>query len=150
MKYSILIIGILLIINISGKGQQDDFEVLLSKQEIEKTKIEKHEGFESWRTYLGNILDAKGNLKYYVIKEYFEIQAAIVKHGNTRLCFLDKDKKLVKQYLLSSPEELPFLLKNNTLYFRYREQTSSKSTVYKQKISEKLPSLMCVEPNNCY
>ncbi|MBO2010920.1 hypothetical protein J4E00_17805 [Siccationidurans soli] len=62
------------------------------------------------------------------------------------MLFLSPQHVVVAQYELSLPEELPYQLVQNTLFFG---QALAKGRQYQQRIDD-LPLSLCVEPNNCY
>lgn len=66
-------------------------------------------------TYLGELI-YKGS-KLHVFKHYFEVQAAIEKHGHSELIILNQD--FAFYYDLEQPENLPNDMKNGLLrYFQ--------------------------------
>ncbi len=64
------------------------------------------------------------------------------------LSFL-KDLKEKKRYDIGLPEELPYKLGNNTLYFKYTDEATNKKKIFKNKVGTTLPKIMCVGPDNC-
>ena len=125
----------------------DDFGDVLRAKKINKEYIKKVGKDISQRTFLGFIKDNKGHIKYYVVKEFLRIQAAVVFHGHSRILFFDKQNKLVKESILSLPKELPFKLKENSLYFKYSDSGLTK--IFVQDVAT-LPKMICVEPKSCY
>lgn len=133
---------------VSFSQSLDDFNDILRAKKINKIFTIKVGQDISQRTYLGVIRNSNGQIKYYVVKEFLRIQAAIVFHGHSRILFFDKQKQLTKQSVLSSPDELPFKLKSNSLYFKYSDNKSKK--IFALNVAT-LPKMICVEPNkNCY
>jgi len=63
---------------------------------------------------------------------------------------LDSNKKLFKQYGLGGPEELPFKFDKNILYFHYIDAVTKKKKLFLNKVGTAPPTIMCVEPDNCY
>lgn len=124
-----------------------NFDDVLSTNKTGKVIIKKVGKDISQRTFLGTIKDNQGHIKYYVVKEFLRIQAAIVYHGHSSILFFNDKKKLVKEAILNLPEELPFKLVSNFLYFKYLENGSTR--IFKEKI-EPLPEMICVQPNLCY
>ncbi len=114
------------------------------------TKIQKNsgKGFKEKIVYLGDI-NVNGQL-FYVLTSFKVTQAAITKHGHSTIYILDLKKKLAKQYYISLPEELPFKIENNSLYFHYQDEKTKEIKTYINKIENELPKFMCVEPENCY
>ncbi len=98
-------------------------------------------------TYLGRVLNSGGKTKYYVVKEFYKVKAAVVYHGHSRILIFNPSKKLIAQAIVNMPNELPYRLKNNTLYFNYIEKGVSKN--YKKSFNI-LTKMICVEPGVCY
>ena len=125
----------------------EDFDDVLKAKKTEKLFIKKVKQDISERTFLGSIKDKEGNIKYYVVKEFLRVKAAVVYHGHSRILFFNPHKKLVLESILSMPYELPFKLKNNSLYFRYSK--NNKKKIHIEDISI-LKKMLCVEPKSCY
>ena len=125
----------------------DNFNDVLAAKRIGKTVVKKVKQDISERTFLGSIKDNKGNVRYYVVKEFLRVKAAVVYHGHSRILFFSPRKKLLLQAILSMPDELPYKLKNNALYFRYPE--NNKKKIHIEEVSS-LKSMLCVEPGSCY
>lgn len=95
-------------------------------------------------TYLGQLdmqtegFDSK-LVTYHVIAQFYTVQAAIVRHGHSRIIFADNKGETVRVYILDMPEELPTSITNNALTFQ--KQT-------KRYLS--LPDLFCVPDGGCY
>ena len=115
-----------------------------------KTKKQntKEENLEETIVYLGDI-KVNGKL-FYVLTSYRLIQAALVEHGHSTIYILDSKKRIVKEYELGQPEELPFMVENNSLYFHYKDLKTNKRKTYINRIEKELPKLMCVAPDDCY
>jgi len=120
---------------------------VVMKLKTKKQKI-KEENLEETIIYLGDI-QVDGKL-YYVLNSFRQFQAAIVKHGHSTVYILDSKRRIVKEYELSLPEELPFKVENNSLYFHYKDSKMNKRKTYINRIVKELPELMCVEPESCY
>lgn len=101
----------------------------------------------SQRTFLGTIKDRNGKIKYYVVKEFLRIKAAVVYHGHSSILFFSPQKKLALRAILSMPDELPFKLQKNSLYFKYKVDGLTK--IFTQPTNP-LPRMICVEPTSCY
>jgi len=128
-------------------GSTEYAKYVVTKLKTKKQRI-KEENLEEIITYLGDIqLDGK---LYYVLTSFRSIQAALVKHGHSTIYILDSKKRIVKEYELGLPEELPFKIESNKLYFHYKDSKTKKRKIYINKIEKELPELMCVEPDNCY
>jgi hypothetical protein len=100
--------------------------------------------------YLGVVRKKNGENLYHIFTVFKRVQAAVVMHGHSTIIFIGKDKKEKKRYELSFPEELPYKLKNNTLYFKYLDKTTQTKKIFKSKIGIKIPEMICVEPASCY
>lgn len=118
-----------------------------TKLKTKKQKI-KEENLEETIIYLGDIL-LNGKL-FHVLTSYREIQAALVVHGHSTIYILDSKKRIVKEYELGQPEELPFMVENNSLYFHFIDSKTNERKTYINKIEKELPKLMCVEPDDYY
>ena len=147
LKSQIILFLFLIIANGSRCQSLDNFNDVLTARKIGKIFTKKVKQDISERTFLGFIKEKNGNIKYYVVKKFLRIQAAIVYHGHSRILFFDPKKKLVLESILSMPYELPFKIKDNHLYFNYTKD--NKKMVYVEDIST-LHKMLCVEPESCY
>lgn len=118
---------------------------LINKKQIITTKDGKEE-----ITFIGTIKDKNEHVLFYILTMYSEVQAAIQVHGNSKIIYLDANKKLTKQYSLGGPEEFPFKLEKNALFFRYMDTTTNENKVYTNKVGSVPPKFMCVAPDDCY
>jgi hypothetical protein len=125
-------------------AQIDDFRDIFSSCIPNKVIIKKAEGIESERTFLGYIKDGNRTVVYYVVKEFYTVQAAIVRHGHSRIFFFTKDKKIAAVYYLDDSKELPFKLSQNELYFKCNRNGKEMNQVV--KIQKKLPVSFCLIP----
>lgn len=100
--------------------------------------------------YLGKILTENGETTYHVLSVFSLVQAATVKHGHSEIIFLGKDLKFVKHYEVALPDELPFTLKDNSLNFIYVDISSQERRIFRNRIDDELPELLCVSPYACY
>ena len=95
-------------------------------------------------TYLGQLEMKEGgfhskSIAYNVLSQFYSVQAAIKRHGHSRLIFIDEDGKTVRIYTFNMPDELPTAIKHNGLTF---------GKINKQYLS--LPDLFCVPNGECY
>lgn len=120
---------------------------IVTKLKEKEQKI-REENLEETIIYLG-VVELSGKL-FYVLTSYREIQAALVVHGHSTIYILDSKKKIVREYELGQPEELPFRVENNSLYFHYIDSKTNERKIYINKIDKELPKLMCVEPDDYY
>ena len=100
---------------------------------------------ECFTTYLGTIRLGKKRTLYHVLSQYYEVQAAIVKHGHSRIIALDKNKRTVDIYFIDSQEDLPIGIRNNQLKFLIDKQ------VHFVSLGDSLPYVFCLPENRgCY
>jgi hypothetical protein len=133
-----------------NSGEQTDYSKYINSKCKLEPQIIAGTDFEESITYLGKLKLNKGQT-LYVLTSYKEIQFALVKHGVVTTYFFDFNKKLVRQYRLNSKDELPFKVKNNSLYFHYLEGKTTILKTYINKIGSELPDLICVGPEGgCY
>jgi hypothetical protein len=111
--------------------------VIFIKKNIGKEMLKKTENVDTKSTYLGKITDKNRKNRFYVVKEFSRIKAAIVYHGNSWLIFYNPNKKFKARYHFCMPDELPFKLNNNTLYFYDTNEEPVK--VLTLKINSQLP-----------
>lgn len=90
-------------------------------------------------TYLGKI--KVGSEYFHVLSQFYSVQAAIERHGHSRILFLENDGKLKKEYVLDLPEELPTGIKNNRL--RLGKELFD-------EMKDELPELICIPNGGCY
>ena len=128
LSRSISIILLLLISSTWCLGQSiDDSNINLTQKNIGKNILQSTKESDLRSTYLGKITDKDGKVKFYVVKEFSRIKAAIIYHGNSRLIFYNADKKFKAQYHFDMPDELPVKLNANTLYFIDKDQKPAKT-----------------------
>jgi hypothetical protein len=147
MKYLLLL---LLIMAIAAKGNSQSLDNALRAMQIKATgKVIKQKGKYriSKATYLGSISDNTNKTKYWVVKEFYTVQAAIVPHGHSRILFFDNRKKLIAEVVVNMPEELPEKIYKNALIFHYSENGIMKK--FSSLMGNK-PEELCVEPTSCY
>jgi len=125
---SLSIILVLLISSAWCFGQSiDDPNIDLAQKNIGKNIFQKIKNGDLRSIYLGKITDKNRKVKFYVVKEFSRIKAAMVYHGHSRLIFYNADKKFKAQYQFDMPDELPVKLKANTLYFIDKNQKPAKT-----------------------
>jgi hypothetical protein len=146
---AILLIPFLFFCVIS-KGQSKNYSQFINEQSINEKQIVKTKGEKDEITYLGTVKDNKGKILFFVLSVYSEIQAAINIHAHANVIFLDKNKVLRKQFELGFRDELPFKLKNNSLYFHCLNLKTGNKEQYSNKLSTQIPEFLCVSPNECY
>lgn len=133
------VISILLLSLISSwcLGQSNNSpNIDLNQQNIGKSLFKKSKGGDLKSTYLGKISDTSGKVRFYVVTEFMRFRADIVYHGQSKLIFYNSSKKVNAQYYFDMPEELPFKLESNTLYFH---DSNEKLSLLTLQIGEQLP-----------
>jgi len=148
MKAIIITILVTLFFNVNG--QVNDYSKYIKDQLINKKQTAKTHDDKEYIVYLGKIKSSNGKVLFYILAIYSEVQAAIQIHGHSSVLYLDKKKTIKKQFDLGLPEELPFELKNNTLYFHYFNHKTKKEELYANHVGTEIPKVLCVGPNNCY
>ena len=157
MKYFLILVLLLpASINFNARGssqnngEQTDYSIYVNSKYKSKPQIVTGTDFEESITYLGELKLGKGQI-LYVVTSFKKVQAAVVRHGVVSIYILDINKKKVREYRLDSDKELPFKVKNNSLYFHYTETNTSKLRTFINKIGPELPELICVGPDGgCY
>lgn len=91
--------------------------IKFSAENIGKEIFQKTQNGDTRSTYLGKITDKDSKILFYVVKEFSRIKAANVYHGNSWLIFYGPEKKFSAKYHFDLPNELPFKLHTNKLYF---------------------------------
>ena len=145
-----LFITILVTLFFDVNGQVKDYSKYIKDELINKKQFMKSSDNKEEIIYLGKIKNSKGKVLNYVLAIYSEVQAAIIIHGHSNVLFLDKKKVIKKQFDLDLPNELPFRLKNNTLYFHYYNNKTKKKEIYINHVGTVIPRLLCVGPKECY
>ena len=141
-----LIIFLAVTIPIHAFSQKlDDFTEILTKQKLTVPFVKRYKNDISERKCIGLILDSKRSLKYYVVNEIRE--TINNRRENSRILFFSAQKIIVAEVKLSMPNELPFYLKDNTLYFDYVVK-GKQQTYYVQILS--IPKTICTKPKSCY
>jgi hypothetical protein len=149
MKRKIVVLVTLFgILKINCLGQINDFKNILTHPIKNRTILRAGDGTYSERTFLGLINDSKGNVVFYVAKEFYTVQAALIMHGHSRLLFFNNNKKLAAAYYLDDPSELPYKLTRNSLYFKCTRD--GKELILVVNVRRKLPVPLCVMPDDCY
>lgn len=147
MKSFILIVAVILFTSkLSGQSEYSKYIVADS---LKKTQLVKNKTGDEKINYLGVIKKTNGDTLYYIVTVFSRVQAARVMHGHSNVIYIGKDLKEKKRYDIALPEELPYKLDNNTLYFKYLDEATNKKKIFKNKVGTTLPKIMCVGPDNC-
>src|ERR1700739_30335 len=137
MKYVLILI--LFIYTYVAHGQSH-YAKYIVPDSLRKTHVIKHkDGGSDKINYLGVIEKLNGDTLYYVFTLFGTVQAAVVMHGHSNIIFLNKKRKEVKSYDIGMPDELPYKLVDNTLYFKYVDEKTNKKQIFKNKVGAKLP-----------
>jgi hypothetical protein len=129
---------------------QTDYANLVKADNVERKRVISTGDGSEEVIYLGEIKAENGETIYHVLTVFRLVQAAIVKHGQSEIIFLDKDLKFRKHYELGLPDELPFKLNDNSLCFNYADNTYKERKIFRTRIEKELPKLLCVSPDTCY
>ena len=146
----IILSAITLIFYLSSNGQSNNYSKFVNYRLINKKQTVKTDGDEKDITYLGKIQNKNGKTIFYVLTVFEKVQAAIVIHGHSNIIYLDNNKDFKRQFELGAPNDLPFKLKHNNLYYRYINPKTDKREVYVNYVGNQIPKVMCVAPNDCY
>lgn len=148
-KVRIIILILLLINTVNIKSQDINFQ-FISKMKVNEILKKRIHGKQETIKFWGTIVDINGKSLFKVVSVISKIQASKVIHGQTQVIFLEpKSYTIAKIYNLSIPEELPFKLEKNKLFFYYKDK-NGKRLVYTNEIEANLPKLLCVAPDDCY
>jgi len=147
-RKTVVIVTLFVIFKINCLGQICGFEDILTHPIRNKNILRVDHSTRSERTFLGLIKDSNGNVVFYVAKEYYTVEAALVMHGQSRILFFSIDKKLTAAYYLDDRGKLPYKLSRNSLYFK--RTRDGKELIQVVKIRTKLPIPLCVTPDDCY
>jgi hypothetical protein len=105
--------------------------------------------FEERIIYLGK-MKLKGMQTMYILTSHKSIKAASVKHGQSKILFLNTDKELINHYSLDIPEELPYKISRNILFFHRYNEDYDKIGKTRVKIEDELPEVICIGPDGCF
>ena len=97
----------------------------LNEKKVGKTISDKFKQNVSQATYLGTIQGEMGRVRFHIVKEFYKVKAAIVYHGHSRILFFNSSNHLVAQTIFDMPNELPYKIINNVLYFKTSDPTLS-------------------------
>ena len=151
MKNIILqLIFIMTFFNCYSQTKERDYSKFINQYRVYEPRTIKRKNTTEKIVYLGE-LKLKDSL-YYLITSFKTVKAALVDHGHSTVYILDSNKKNIKTYLLDAPEQIPFKLEDNSLYFNYLDEMTKTNKVFIYKIEDKIPELLCVDPTfeECY
>ncbi len=115
-----------------------DFRKVIQESKIGKKQVSGNSNdIQYFTTYLGEIKPEKEKTVYHAISQFYNVQAAISKHGHSKVIFLDDQKRIAEIYELDMPNQLPISIESNQLVFELNGMTS------KLKI-EKMPEMLCL------
>ncbi|HTE01601.1 MAG TPA: hypothetical protein VK668_20075 [Mucilaginibacter sp.] len=140
-RHIIYLICLLVIGNIQlSHAQSHEYKKLIDSHRpgytIKRTGTE----YTSLCVYLGNTKSADGKVLYHIISKFERIKAAILWHGKSTLLFFNNKERLVTIYYMNMPDDLPYKLEGNQLYFRSR---GAKKETMAVSVPDKLPKLLC-------
>jgi hypothetical protein len=126
---------------------QEDFEFkkYINDDLVGEKQIEIDQDSTIFETiYLGQLEMKEGSfhsksVTYNVLSQYYSVQAAIERHGHSRLIFIDEDGKTVRIYTFNMSDELPTAINHNGLTF---------GKINKRYLS--LPDLFCIPNGECF
>ena len=145
-----ILIPVLVTFFFNAQAQLNNYSKYIKEQLRNKKQIEKSSDGKEEIIYLGAIKSRNANVLFYIFSIYSEVQAAIVTHGHSNVLYLDRKKVLKKQFELGTPDDLPFKLKNNTLYFHYFSNKTKKQELFTNHVGTEIPKILCVGPDDCY
>lgn len=145
MKYFILYFLFFMYSNyLFSQNKKTFYEVVEKGKVLKSNKKNKKE-----LTFLGSIRDSSDNILYYVVTNIEIVKAFKVSHGHIIVFFLDSKYNVVRRFELGHPNEMPYKLEANVLYF-YCEDEKGNDSIYQNIIGTVLPAVLCVSLNNCY
>lgn len=144
---SLIAIGLFLFISHQTYSQGLENVISTLKRQIIGKTYTRHFTYRiSQATYLGTIKNKKGFIRFYVVKEFYKIQAANVYHGHSRIVFFDRNKKKYAETTFAMPEDLPFKVEKNALCFKY--SIGGVTKIHKESITDNLPTMICGSPSS--
>jgi hypothetical protein len=147
-KGTVVFVTLFAIFKINCLGQIRDFEDILTHPIRNRNILKVDDSTRSERTFLGVIKNSNGKVVFYVAKEFYTVQTALVMHGHSRILFFNNDKKLTAAYNVDGPGELPYKLSRNSLYFKVTRDGNELIQII--NVRAKLPVPLCILPDDCY
>ncbi len=132
------------------EDDETDFTKFIKKDFINAKQTNSTKYGKEEIMYLGDIVDNNGNALSHVLNLYSEVQAAIKIHRHSNIIFIHSNKNLIKRFDVGTPDELPYKLENNNLFFHYIDTETNKEKTFIDTIGTTLPKIICVAPENCY
>jgi hypothetical protein len=143
MKKVIIVFTILFTVKLFGQSSYAKYIVVDS---LKKVQVVNYKDREEKINYLGVIKKTNGDTLYYVFTVITRVKGG---HGHANIIYLNKKYNEIKNYDASIPEQLPYKLKDNTLYFKYTDEQTGKTQTFKNKVGTTPPTIMCIGPDNC-
>ena len=144
-----IVICLLLVVVSSSRGQGMETVYAALKGKKAGRPVRQHHAYRiSTATYLGNVTGNDNRVIYFIVKEFYEIHASSTYHGHSRILFFDAGHKFVTKVNVDVPEELPFKLQSNVLYFRYTDR--GKIKIKQEKLGRTLPAWIFPIPHGCF
>ena len=147
MNYKFAIIFLLVLVGAKSSFSQQSvqsFKQIVEGGKIGKTYVHKSVTDSTWRTYLGSITDSITKSTLHVISEFEKVRAAETWHGHSNVFLVNHNGKMAYWILFGMPDELPFQLKNNELYFKDGTKT------IKAPFKLVAKNLFCLYSTRCY
>ncbi|SFT35168.1 hypothetical protein SAMN05216474_0046 [Lishizhenia tianjinensis] len=96
-------------------------------------------------TYLGQIQGVEEKISYSVVTDFSKIGIgdSISKKGQSKLIFISSSKERIYKYDMLMPDNLPYRIENNFLYFQGVNST-------KIEIKNGLNSFVCIPNKECF
>lgn len=133
-----------------SQSRDANYSKFINKYRINEPRIKKTKNITENIIYLGEL--NLNNSTFYVITSFKTVKAALTRHGHSTVYIYNSNKKMIRNYILGLPEEIPFNLENNSLYFNYVNDLTKTSEIFILKIEEEIPLFLCVDPSfqECY
>ena len=145
----IILFILLVLFGITSRAQSEYSKYIVPDSAQHKFYVKHKDGGDAKIYYLGVIRKQNGDTSYFVFAVFKRVQAAIVMHGHSNVIFLDKKYKEIKDYDVTVPENLPYMLKGHYLYFKYQDEATNKKKIFKFQIPGKLSEIICYSPTEC-
>ena len=94
---------------------------IMIKEEVGPMATQDEEEFDNsyieyFTNYVGEI-NFEDSFKYYVIKQFYQVQAAISKHGHSRLIVFNNKNDSVRIIYFDTPDQMPVFIDFNYWIF---------------------------------
>jgi hypothetical protein len=130
------------VINVFSQNNETEYSKFINSKYLSKSQTIKRNDISEKILYLGEI-HLKDSL-FYIITSFKRVKAAIDYHGHSSIYILDRNKKIIKEYVLDLPEQLPFKIEDNNLCFKYLDEKTKTNKIFIYKFENKIPELLCL------